>query len=66
MEYIIKVIKTIAPFFITSAIIYLLGSFISVSFNPIEWSEELRLTAVINVLGWGVALWCRLAQEMLA
>lgn len=66
MEYIIKVVKTIAPFIIAALGIYLLGSFISVSFNPVDWTESLRMTAVINVMGWGWALWFRLSEELLA
>lgn len=40
-------IKTIAltllPFVVTLAFFYLIGSFISVSFNPAEWSMECRI-----------------------
>jgi hypothetical protein len=54
------VIKTIAltllPFVVTLAFFYLIGSFISVSFNPAEWSMECRIltTAIGFIFGFMV------------
>jgi uncharacterized protein YneF (UPF0154 family) len=54
------VIKTIAltllPFAVTLAFFYLIGSFISVSFNPAEWTMECRIltTAIGFIFGFMV------------
>jgi len=54
------VIKTIAlillPFAVTLAFFYLIGSFISVSFNPAEWTIECRIltTAIGFIFGFMV------------
>jgi uncharacterized protein YneF (UPF0154 family) len=55
------VIKTIAlillPFAVTLVFFYLIGSFISVSFNPAEWTMECRIltTAIGFIFGFMVA-----------
>jgi len=45
------------PFISGFFCVYLVGSFISVSFNPSQWTESLRVLMCIQGLGLGFALW---------
>ena len=44
---------------------YLVGSFVNVSWNPIEWDRDARIVTSIWGLGFGVALHMKLYVEAL-
>ena len=52
--------RTLLPFFVGCADVYLLGSFVSVSWSPIDWTWECRMMSVICGLVFGTMLWVRL------
>ena len=56
---------TIIPFFVTLGMAYLIGSFLNVSFNPVDWPLEMRI--VMSTFGWtfGIALYMKLKYERL-
>jgi hypothetical protein len=53
----------VVPFIIMLGAAYLLGSFINVSWNPIDWTSEARLITSIWGIGFGFALAIRLRME---
>ena len=44
---------------------YLVGSFVNVSWNPVEWDRDARIVTSIWGLGFGVALHMKLYAETL-
>lgn len=63
--YLKTIFATITPFFVTLAMAYLIGSFLNVSFNPVDWTVDMRI--VMATFGWvfGVALYVKLKFERL-
>ena len=63
--YLKTIFATITPFFVTLAMAYLIGSFLNVSFNPVDWTVDMRI--VMATCGWvfGVALCVKLKFERL-
>jgi hypothetical protein len=63
----IKYFKTIfinaTPFVITVLAAYLLGSFINISWNPVDWEREARLITSIWGIAFGFALHTKLHFE---
>ena len=53
------------PFMLMLAAAYLVGSFVNVSWNPIEWDRDARIVTSIWGLGFGVALHMKLYAEAL-
>lgn len=51
-----ELIKIFVPFAIALAFVYLLGSFVAVSFNPADWSDPSRVIAVFWGSVFGYAL----------
>jgi len=62
-----KALKEIAfgvtPFIVTSAVAYLMGSFVSASWNPEEWERIDRMFCVITAWVFGAMLLIRLTHE---
>lgn len=52
-----KAWDNLIPFVIMTFVMYLIGSFIAVSFNPADWEEKLRIFMSLSSLAWGLALW---------
>lgn len=65
MLYFKTIFMTITPFFVTLAMAYLIGSFLNVSFDPVDWTVDMRI--VMATFGWvfGVALYVKLKFERL-
>lgn len=63
--YFRTIFVTITPFFVTLGMAYLIGSFLNVSFDPIDWTADMRI--VMATFGWcfGVALYVKLKFERL-
>ena len=63
--YLKTIFVTITPFFVTLAMAYLIGSFLNVSFNPVDWTVDMRI--VMATFGWtfGGALYMKLRYERL-
>ena len=63
--YLKTIFATIVPFCVTLAMAYLIGSFLNVSFNPVDWTVDMRI--VMATFGWvfGVALYVKLKFERL-
>jgi hypothetical protein len=63
--YFKTIFMTITPFFVTLAMAYLIGSFLNVSFDPVDWTVDMRI--VMATFGWvfGVALYVKLKFERL-
>lgn len=63
--YFKTIFTTITPFFVTLAMAYLIGSFLNVSFDPVDWTVDMRI--VMATFGWvfGVALYAKLKFERL-
>ena len=55
----------VTPFIVCYAIAYLIGSFISFSWSPSDWTESLRIFMVIMGNVYGVAMYLRLEVERL-
>lgn len=62
--YFKTIFTTVTPFIVTFACAYLVGSFISVSWDPMNWTLELR--EYMTVLGtcFGYALYLKLDHEV--
>lgn len=63
--YLKTIFLTIVPFCVTLAMAYLIGSFLNVSFNPVDWTTDMRI--VMSTFGWtfGGALYMKLRYERL-
>jgi hypothetical protein len=63
--YFKTIFVTVTPFFVTLAMAYLIGSFLNVSFDPVDWTVDMRI--VMATFGWvfGVALYVKLKFERL-
>ena len=58
----IMFINTI-PFIMGFFVCYLVGSFVSVAFDPVMWSIEARIITATCGFFWGCAIWIRLGVE---
>ena len=56
---------TVAPFAVTLFIAYLIGSFISIAWNPAEWEMDMRILMSEFGVAFGGALYMKLRSEML-
>ena len=54
---------TLVPFVLGFFVCYLIGSFVSVSFDPMLWTVEARGMTALGGLAWGCALYCKLMFE---
>lgn len=54
---------TITPFVVASLVMYLLGSFGSASWNPMDWTSNARWFCIIWSVGWGFLLFARIEYK---
>ena len=64
-RYFKTIFVNVIPFMLMLAAAYLVGSFVNVSWNPIEWDRDARIVTSIWGLGFGVALHMKLYAEAL-
>ena len=64
-RYFKTIFVNVMPFMLMLAAAYLIGSFVNVSWNPIEWDRDARIVTSIWGLGFGVALHMKLYAEAL-
>jgi hypothetical protein len=65
MMYLKVIALTCFPFMVTEFIAYLIGSFVSVSFNPELWTLDLRTLMPWLGMLFGIALYMKLNKENL-
>jgi len=53
-------VRTVFPFVVTCAMFYLVGSFISVSFDPDYWTQDCRVLMSLFGFTFGAALLFRI------
>lgn len=63
--YFKTIFATATPFIITMFFAYLIGSFLSVAFNPAEWTMDMRVIMAEFGLCFGFALYMKLFYERL-
>lgn len=61
--YFKTIFTTAVPFIVTMFFAYLIGSFLSVSFNPVDWTMDMRILMSIFGMCFGVMLWFKLTFE---
>lgn len=54
---------TMMPFIVASLAVYLLGSFGSASWNPVDWTSNARWLCIIWACTWGFVLWARVEYK---
>ena len=54
----------ITPFIATCAVMYLIGSFVSASFNPQDWSWMARTVCAIWAMSFGFMLLIRIQRSV--
>ena len=64
-RYFKTIFVNVIPFMLMLAAAYLVGSFVNVSWNPVEWDRDARIVTSIWGLGFGVALHMKLYAETL-
>ena len=64
-RYFKTIFVNVMPFMLMLAAAYLVGSFVNVSWNPVEWDRDARIVTSIWGLGFGVALHMKLYAEAL-
>ena len=64
-QYFRTIFVTIMPFVTTLFFAYLIGSFLSVSFNPAEWTIDMRMLMSEFGVAFGGALLLKLRSERL-
>ena len=62
-RYFKTIFVNVTPFMLMLAAAYLVGSFVNVSWNPVEWERDARIVTSIWALGFGVALHMKLHFE---
>lgn len=66
MKLYFKVIFTACvPFVVTLFMAYMIGSFLNVSFNPTEWTMDMRVLMSEFGIMFGIALYMKLYYERL-
>jgi len=63
--YFKSIAVTIVPFVVSMFMFYLIGSFLSVSFDPAEWTLEMRSLMAIFGGVFGGAMYLKLQLERL-
>ena len=61
--YFKTIFTTAVPFVITCFMAYLIGSFLNVSWNPVDWTLDMRILMSIFGMVFGVMLWFKLTFE---
>lgn len=62
-QYFTTIFVTVVPFTITLFFAYLIGSFLSISWNPIDWTMDMRILMTEFGVVFGGALYIRLRYE---
>lgn len=62
-RYINTLCATLVPFVVGYFICYLIGSFVSVSFDPMLWTPDARALTALGGFTWGCGLYCKLMFE---
>ena len=60
MNEAVVIARTLVPFIVTCAVMYLVGSFISVGWDIATWTWELRVLMATFGITFGFALWLRM------
>lgn len=63
--YFKTIFTTAVPFIVTMFFAYLIGSFLNVSWNPVDWTMEMRMLMSIFGMVFGIMLWIKLTFERL-
>ena len=63
--YFKTIFTTAVPFVVTMFFAYLIGSFLNVSFNPVDWTMDMRILMSIFGMVFGIMLWLKLTFERL-
>lgn len=63
--YFKTIFVTAVPFIVTMFFAYLIGSFLNVSFNPVDWTMDMRILMSIFGMVFGIMLWLKLTFERL-
>lgn len=63
--YFKTIFTTAVPFVVTMFFAYLIGSFLNVSFNPVDWTMDMRIFMSIFGMVFGIMLWLKLTFERL-
>lgn len=63
--YFKTIFTTAVPFIVTMFFAYLIGSFLNVSFNPVDWTMDMRILMSIFGMVFGIMLWLKLTFERL-
>jgi hypothetical protein len=63
MDYLRKIVFIVTPFVVVSAMMYLMGSFLSASWNPSEWARADRAFCLITAWVFGAMLLIRLSHD---
>lgn len=61
--YFKTIFVNIVPFIVGYFVCYLVGSFVSVAFDPVMWSIEARTITATCGFFWGCAIWLKLMAE---
>lgn len=56
---------TCTPFAVTLFLAYLIGSFLNISWNPVDWTMDMRILMTEFGFAFGGALYVRLRWDML-
>jgi len=62
MKYLREIGFIVTPFFVVSAMMYLMGSFLSASWNPESWTRADRAFCLITAWVFGAMLLIRLTH----
>lgn len=62
MKYLNEIVFVVTPFIVVSAMMYLMGSFLSASWNPDEWTRADRAFCLITAWVFGAMLLIRLSH----
>jgi len=63
-EYFATIGVTLIPFAVTMFCCYLIGSFISMSFDPAMWTEQMRMFMSLVGVVFGGALYARVESAL--
>lgn len=63
--YFKTIFTTATPFIVTMFFAYLIGSFLNVSFNPVDWTMDMRVLMSEFGVMFGIALYMKLYYERL-
>lgn len=63
MKSIQEIVSIVVPFTVTCAIMYLIGAFVSASWNPQDWTWMARMVSAIWGMVFGFMLLIRLTRS---